>query len=113
MTTQPTAGAVQTKGVGYSAINLATTAGAQQWLGGVYPAAGVLARRPAGSTRHKDTVQKVVDALVATMHWIHTHTAAADRRRDAAGVCQQRPHDEGDLRRGARRRTRVSSCPTG
>ena len=24
---------------------------------------------------HKDTVQKVVDALVATMHWINTHTA--------------------------------------
>ena len=25
---------------------------------------------------HKDTVQKVVDALVATMHWIHSHSAA-------------------------------------
>ncbi len=25
---------------------------------------------------HQATVQKVVDALVATMHWIHTHTAA-------------------------------------
>ena len=44
MTSQPTAGAVQTKGVGYSAINLASTAGAQKWLGGVYPAAGVLAQ---------------------------------------------------------------------
>jgi NitT/TauT family transport system substrate-binding protein len=75
MTTQPTAGAVQTKGVGYSAINLASAAGAQQWLGGVYPAAGVLAQASWVNT-HKDTVQKVVDALVATMHWIHTHTAA-------------------------------------
>ena len=75
MTTQPTAGAVQTKGVGYSAINLASTAGAQQWLGGVYPAAGVLAQ--AGWVNsHKATVQKVVNALVATMHWIHTHSAA-------------------------------------
>ena len=74
MTSQPTAGAVQTKGVGYSAINLASTAGAQQWLGGVYPAAGVLAQ--AGWVNsHQATVQKVVDALVATMHWIHTHTA--------------------------------------
>ncbi len=44
MTSQPTAGAVQAKGVGYSAINLASTAGAQKWLGGVYPAAGVLAQ---------------------------------------------------------------------
>jgi NitT/TauT family transport system substrate-binding protein len=74
MTSQPTAGAVQSKGVGYSAINLATTAGAQQWLGGVYPAAGVLARAEWVAS-HKATVQKVVDALVATMHWINTHTA--------------------------------------
>src|SRR5437660_2441659 len=74
MTTQPTAGAVQTKGVGYSAINLASTAGAQQWLGGVYPAAGVLAQA-SWVNSHQATVQKVVDALVATMHWIHTHSA--------------------------------------
>ncbi len=75
MTTQPTAGAVETKGVGTSAINLATTAGAQQWLGGVYPAAGVLAQA-SWVNSHKATVQKVVNALVATMHWIHSHTAA-------------------------------------
>jgi NitT/TauT family transport system substrate-binding protein len=74
MTSQPTAGAVQTKGVGYSAINLATTEGAQQWLGGVYPAAAVLARADWVAS-HKAAVQKVVDALVATMHWIHTHSA--------------------------------------
>ena len=74
MTSQPTAGAVQTKGVGYSAINLASTAGAQQWLGGVYPAAGVLAQA-SWVNSHQATVQKVVDALVATMHWIHTHSA--------------------------------------
>jgi NitT/TauT family transport system substrate-binding protein len=75
MTTQPTAGAIQSKGVGYSAINLATTAGARQWLGGVYPGAAVLAQGDWVAS-HKATVQKVVDALVATMHWIHTHTAA-------------------------------------
>jgi NitT/TauT family transport system substrate-binding protein len=75
MTTQPTAGAVQSKGIGYSGIDLATTAGAQQWLGGVYPAAAVLARADWVAS-HRDTVQKVVNALVATMHWIHTHTPA-------------------------------------
>ena len=37
-------GAVQSQGIGTSVINLATTSGAQQWLGGAYPAAGVLAR---------------------------------------------------------------------
>src|SRR5215471_8163414 len=34
MTTQPTVGAIQTQGIGTSVINLATTVGAQQWLGG-------------------------------------------------------------------------------
>ena len=75
MTSQPTAGAIQSKGTGYTAINLASTAGAQQWLGGVYPAAGVLARAD-WVNANKATVQKVVDALVATMHWINTHTPA-------------------------------------
>jgi NitT/TauT family transport system substrate-binding protein len=75
MTSQPTAGAVQSKGIGYSAINLATTSGANQWLGGVYPSAGVLARADWVAS-HQAVVQKVVDALVATMHWINTHTAA-------------------------------------
>jgi NitT/TauT family transport system substrate-binding protein len=75
MTSQPTAGAVQTKGVGYTAFNLATTAGARQWLGGIYPAAGVLARADWVASHQKET-QSVVDALVATMHWINTHSAA-------------------------------------
>src|SRR5579859_2999803 len=75
MTTQPTAGAVQSQGIGTSVINLATTSGAQQWLGGAYPAAGVLARADWVAS-HQAVVQKVVDALVATMHWISTHSAA-------------------------------------
>jgi NitT/TauT family transport system substrate-binding protein len=75
MTSQPTAGAVESQGVGTSVINLATTSGAQQWLGGAYPAAGVLARSDWVAS-HQGTVQKVVDALVATMHWISTHSAA-------------------------------------
>src|SRR5579859_5527348 len=75
MTTQPTAGAIQSQGIGTSVINLATTSGAQQWLGGAYPAAGVLARADWVAS-HQVAVQKVVDALVATMHWISTHSAA-------------------------------------
>lgn len=75
MTTQPTVTAVEKKGVGYSAIDLATTAGVQRWLGGFWPTACVLARADWVSS-HKATVQKVVDALVATMHWINTHSAA-------------------------------------
>src|SRR5450755_2098537 len=75
MTSQPTAGAVESQGAGTSVINLASVSGAQQWLGGAYPAAGVLARSDWVAS-HQATVQKVVDALVATMHWISTHSAA-------------------------------------
>ncbi|WP_405835184.1 hypothetical protein [Streptomyces sp. NBC_01518] len=65
----------QTKGVGTSAIDLATTDGATAAMGGAYPAASVLARTDRVNA-HKATVQKVVDALVATMHCINTHSAA-------------------------------------
>jgi NitT/TauT family transport system substrate-binding protein len=75
MTTQPTVTAIEKKGVGYSAMDLATSAGVQRWLGGFWPTAGVLARAD-WVRSHQATVQKVVDALVATMHWISTHSAA-------------------------------------
>ncbi len=75
MTTQPTVSAIEKLGIGYSAFDLATTAGVQKWLGGYVPTAGVLALTSWVSA-HKATVQKVVDALVATMHWINTHSAA-------------------------------------
>ncbi|MFF4796387.1 ABC transporter substrate-binding protein [Streptomyces sp. NPDC001276] len=75
MTTQPTVAAIEKKGVGASAIDLATTDGAKAALGGAFPGASVLARTDWVNS-HKDAVQKVVDALVATMHWINTHSAA-------------------------------------
>jgi NitT/TauT family transport system substrate-binding protein len=75
MTTQPTVNALETKGIATSVINLSAASGAKQWLGGVYPSAGVLARADWVSS-HRATAQKVVDALVATMHWIATHSAA-------------------------------------
>lgn len=75
MTTQPTVTAMEKKGIAYSAIDLATTTGATQALGGAWPAAGVLARTD-WVNANKATVQKVVNALVDTMHWINTHTAA-------------------------------------
>jgi NitT/TauT family transport system substrate-binding protein len=75
MTTQPTVSAILKRGVGYTAFNLANGSGVKQWLGGFWPAAGVLARAD-WVNQNKATVQKVVDALVATMHWIATHSAA-------------------------------------
>ena len=74
MTTQPTVGAMESKKIAYSAIDLATTKGAQEALGGAWPAAGVLATADWVNS-HKDATQRVVNALVATMHWIDTHSA--------------------------------------
>jgi NitT/TauT family transport system substrate-binding protein len=75
MTTQPTVTAIEKQGLGYSAVDLATAKGATQWLGADFPTAGVLAQRSWVDTHEKEA-QAVVDALVATMHWISTHTAA-------------------------------------
>ncbi|MEA9984332.1 MULTISPECIES: ABC transporter substrate-binding protein [Subtercola] len=74
MTTQPTVAALESQGIAVSALDLATTQGAQQNLGGAWPAAGLLANADWVS-QNQDTVQKVVTALVATMEWMHTHTA--------------------------------------
>jgi NitT/TauT family transport system substrate-binding protein len=75
MTSQPTVTAIEKQNIGYSAVDLATSAGVKKWLGGNLPTAGVLAQQ-SWVDSHKATVQKVVNALVATMHWINTHTAA-------------------------------------
>jgi len=74
MTTQPTVGALEAKNLAYSALDLATTNGATAALGAAWPAAGVLARADWVQS-HQAAVQGVVDALVATMHWINTHSA--------------------------------------
>ncbi|MBU4464222.1 MAG: ABC transporter substrate-binding protein, partial [Actinobacteria bacterium] len=74
MTTQPTVAALESQGIAVSAIDLATTEGAQKNLGGAWPAAGLIADGN-WADQHKDIVQKVVTALVATMNWMSTHTA--------------------------------------
>jgi NitT/TauT family transport system substrate-binding protein len=75
MTSQPTVVAIENKNIGYSAFDLSSGAGVKKWLGGNLPTAGVLALK-SYVDKNPQTVQKVVDALVATMHWISTHTAA-------------------------------------
>jgi len=74
MTTQPTVQALENKGLAYSAVDLATVDGAKAAFGSEWPAASVLARTDWVNS-HKDAAQRVVDALVATMHWISTHSA--------------------------------------
>lgn len=75
ITSQPTVNAVEKLGVGYSAIDLSTGAGAEKWLGGDYPAASVLVRADWAKAHPKET-QAVVTALVATLDWMKTHTPA-------------------------------------
>jgi NitT/TauT family transport system substrate-binding protein len=75
ITTQPTVNAIEKLGVGYSAIDLSTGDGVKQWLGGYWPTASVLARAD-WVAKNRDATQRVVTALVETMHWIDTHTAA-------------------------------------
>ncbi|RKR29898.1 ABC transporter substrate-binding protein [Arthrobacter oryzae] len=74
MTTQPTVGALENKNLAVSAIDLATADGAKAALGGESPAAGLLAQSDWVKT-HEDAAQKVVNALVDTMHWISSHSA--------------------------------------
>jgi len=75
MTTQPTVGALESKNLAVSAIDLATADGAKAALGGAWPAASVLVQADWVKT-HEDAAQKVVNALVDTLHWISTHSAA-------------------------------------
>lgn len=75
ITSQPTVNAIEKLKVGYSVIDLSTGAGVQKWLGGDYPAAGVLVRAD-WLKAHQTEAQGVVDALVATLAWMKTHTAA-------------------------------------
>src|ERR1019366_1168780 len=57
MTTQPTVGALTTKHLAYTAVDLATAAGAQKALGGDWPAAGLLANA-SWVKSHEDAAQK-------------------------------------------------------
>ena len=75
ITSQPTVNAIEKLDVGYSAIDLSTGAGVQKWLGGAYPAAAVIANSDWVASHKKET-QSVVNALVATLVWMRTHTAA-------------------------------------
>lgn len=75
MTTQPTVAQLEQKHIAYTMANLADSADTKRLLGGVYPAAGVLAQT-SWVNAHRQEAQDVVDALVATLHYIATHSAA-------------------------------------
>src|SRR4051812_2771934 len=75
MPTEPPITAVQEKGPGQPLIDMRNEAGTTQALGGVYPASALYMRNDwvAG---HQATVQKLANALVKTLHWVQSHSAA-------------------------------------
>ena len=75
MTTEPTVSQVLKDGLGYILLDMRTADGARQALGGTYPATS-LYMTTAYVNGHKDVVQKLVSAYVATLKWIQSHTGA-------------------------------------
>ena len=75
MTTDPTIATAVDKGLGKVMIDMRTEEGTQKALGGLYPAASMYMDCSYVKENPK-TVQKLVDAFVRTMKWIHSHNAA-------------------------------------
>ncbi len=73
ITTQPTVLQLESQGVGKLLVDLSKPDTTQAALGGPYPFISLWARADYIAA-NKDTVQRVVNAYVATLKWIQTHT---------------------------------------
>ncbi|HEX2909400.1 MAG TPA: ABC transporter substrate-binding protein [Chloroflexia bacterium] len=74
MTTEPTISRLLSTGVGKVLVDLRSPESTQAALGAPYPFICVFMKNDYVNS-HKDTVQKMVNAYVNTMKWIHTHSA--------------------------------------
>lgn len=74
MTTEPTISRLLSSGLGKVLTDLRTLESTSAALGGPYPFICVFMSN-AYVNSHKDVVQKLVNAYVQTLKWIHTHTA--------------------------------------
>ena len=75
MTTEPTISRILASGVGKVLVDLRSPASTQAALGGAYPFISLFMNNSYVNS-HKDVVQKIVNAYVKTLKWMHTHTAA-------------------------------------
>jgi NitT/TauT family transport system substrate-binding protein len=75
MTTEPTISRIVSSGVGKVLVDLRSPESTQAALGGPYPFISLFMNNTYVNS-HKDVVQKLVNAYVKTLKWIHTHTAA-------------------------------------
>lgn len=74
MTTEPTVSQVTSDGSAKVIVDMRTSAGTKAALGGLYPGGALYTSRDYAA-KHKDTIQKFVNAFVKTLAWIHSHTA--------------------------------------
>ena len=74
MTTEPTISRLLSTGKGKILVDLLTPASTRAALGGDYPFIGVFAKNDWVNS-HKDVAQRLVNAYVKTLKFIHTHTA--------------------------------------
>src|SRR5437016_9422502 len=75
MTTEPTISRILSSGAGKVLVDLRTPESTQAALGGSYPFISLFMNN-SYVNGHKDVVQKIVNAYVKTLKWMHTHTAA-------------------------------------
>src|SRR5881398_210353 len=75
MTTEPTISRILSSGAGKVLVDLRTPQSTQAALGGSYPFICLFMNNSYVSS-HQDVVQKLVNAYVKTLKWMHTHTAA-------------------------------------
>src|SRR2546430_4308460 len=75
MTTEPTISRIVSSGVGKVLVDLRSPQSTQAALGGPYPFICLFMLNSYVNS-HKDVVQKLVNAYVKTLKWMHTHTAA-------------------------------------
>src|SRR6266566_3081643 len=74
MTTYPTISRLVNSGKGKILVSLLTPADTRAALGGDYPFIGIFAKNDWVSS-NKDTAQRLVNAYVKTLKYIHSHTA--------------------------------------
>jgi NitT/TauT family transport system substrate-binding protein len=75
MTTEPTVSQALASGDAYILLDMRSSAGAKAVLGGEYPATSLYMPTDYVNS-HKDLVQKLVNAYVATLAWIQGHNGA-------------------------------------
>jgi sulfonate transport system substrate-binding protein len=75
MTTEPTISRLVQSGQAKVLVDLRTPESTRAALGGDYPFIGIWLRNDYVAA-HKDVVQRLVNAYVKTLKWMHAHTAA-------------------------------------